>query len=1082
MVVPDSPTATPYVRTYVYDLVGRLAELRDAGGRIAAFTYDAAGRLARKDLGNNTFTTFDYDPAGQLLHLVNHAPNGGVSSRFDYTYGPTGLRTSVTTLDGTWTFGYDPAGQLTRAVFASTNAGVPNQDLTYVYDSMGNRTRTIENGVTTDYVANNLNQYVTVGGATFTHDLDGNLIAVTGGTTDASYDFDSQNRLVRVTTSAGVWEYEYDAFGNRRAVIHNGQRTEFLLEPTGLVDVVGEYDAAGSLVNRYTHGLGLTSQISATGTARYYDFDALGSTVGLTGSGGSLVNRYAYRPFGETIASAEGVANPFQFIGQFGVMNAGNGLSDMRHRFYSHPTGRFVTPDPIRNLLPAANHYSYTDNNPVLFSDPLGLYFGQGGPGDGTLPLPDFGPRPSVVPEDVPLQPEQQDTTPKPLGIDDTLGQIRDNKDAVDRSAVPVPQVGGTPGAPSWIDNIRLVLGGDPNEKTGAAGYGTPRFVAPAAIIPYGIDFENEPTAKAAAQEVVVTDRLDPSLDLDTFELTEIGFGDISIPAGSRHVQTRVAVTIDGEAFEVWIEAGLDVATRTVFARFQSIDPATSLPPNLAGFLRPEDGTGRGRGRVGFVIRPRAGLPTGTVIRNVALITFDGAETVATNQIAPHDPAQGTDPAKEAFNTIDAGAPTSSVAALPAVSATASFTVSWFGTDDVNGSGVAAYTVYVSEDGGPFVPFVAGTLQTSAVFTGRNGHTYRFYSVATDHVGNREPAATVADAIVTVSVPPSPQPVLLGYPQFVVGADVGGSVVVRAYNPDASVRSEVSAFDGPVPGGVRVASADFTGDGIADIIVGTGPGVPTLVRILDGADGHELFHLAPFEAAFLGGVYVAAGDLTGDGVPELVITPDEGGGPRVRVFRGTDFGLLTDFFGIDDPNFRGGCRAAVGDLTGDGVGDLVISAGFGGGPRVSIYDGRALTQAGTFLHPVADFFLFEPALRNGAYVAAGDVDGDGLADVVGGGGPGGGPRVYVLSGGALLNGQMDVLANFFAGNPDDRGGVRVGVKNLDADGHADVVVGDGAQSGGRVRAYAGKDMTGGDATPTFAFDPFPGFGGGVFVG
>src|SRR5436190_2026111 len=120
------------------------------------------------------------------------------------------------------------------------------------------------------------------------------------------------------------------------------------------------------------------------------------------------------------------------------------------------------------------------------------------------------------------------------------------------------------------------------------------------------------------------------------------------------------------------------------------------------------------------------------------------------------------------------------------------------------------------------------------------------------------------------------------------------------------------------------------------------PGGPTRVRVLDGKTQAELFAIDPFEAAFTGGVYVAAGDTTGDGVPELVITPDEGGGPRVRIFDGVTFGPVADFFGIADPNFRGGARAAVGDVNGDGTGDLVVAAGFLGGPRVATFDGRSL--------------------------------------------------------------------------------------------------------------------------------------------
>src|SRR5213079_163953 len=110
-----------------------------------------------------------------------------------------------------------------------------------------------------------------------------------------------------------------------------------------------------------------------------------------------------------------------------------------------------------------------------------------------------------------------------------------------------------------------------------------------------------------------------------------------------------------------------------------------------------------------------------------------------------------------------------------------------------------------------------------------------------------------------------------------------------------------------------------------------------------GTTQDELFAVAPFEASFTGGVFVAAGDLTGDGLADLVISPDQGGGPRVRIFSGGNgFAQVADFFAIDDFNFRGGARAAVGDLNGDGVGDLVVAAGFGGGPRVAAFRGGSL--------------------------------------------------------------------------------------------------------------------------------------------
>src|SRR4051812_33105761 len=104
-------------------------------------------------------------------------------------------------------------------------------------------------------------------------------------------------------------------------------------------------------------------------------------------------------------------------------------------------------------------------------------------------------------------------------------------------------------------------------------------------------------------------------------------------------------------------------------------------------------------GHISYIVKPKASLPTGTEIRNVALITFDGEPPIATNQVKPHDPAAGTDTAKEARVTIDAGKPTSSVTALPPQSPT-NFTVTWSGSDDAGGSGVRSYDIHVSDNGG----------------------------------------------------------------------------------------------------------------------------------------------------------------------------------------------------------------------------------------------------------------------------------------------------------------------------------------------------------------------------------------------
>ncbi|HEY2784413.1 MAG TPA: FG-GAP-like repeat-containing protein, partial [Fimbriiglobus sp.] len=333
-----------------------------------------------------------------------------------------------------------------------------------------------------------------------------------------------------------------------------------------------------------------------------------------------------------------------------------------------------------------------------------------------------------------------------------------------------------------------------------------------------------------------------------------------------------------------------------------------------------------------------------------------------------------------------------------------------------------------------------------------------------------------------VTVTPATPPGLVGYRQFAVGAGSGGSSTVNFYNADGTLRYAVTPFPG-FTGGIRTAAGDVNGDGTADLIVGTGPGGPSHVIVYDGNSQAVLFTIDPFEASFTGGVFVATGDLDGDGKADVVISPDQGGGPRVRIFNGNGFGQTADFFGIDDPDFRGGARAAVGDLNGDGKGDLLVAAGYSGGPRVALYDGA---QLGTTGGPkfVGDFFVFEQTLRNGVFITSGDLNGDGFADVIVGGGPGGGPRVFALSGKDLVQfGSHTQLANFFAGDVDNRGGIRVAAKDLDGDAKADLVVGAGDGAGSRVTGYFGSDVTTNGTPPeAFAFDTFPGFAGGVFVG
>jgi RHS repeat-associated protein len=656
-----------------------------------------------------------------------------------------------------------------------------------------------------------------VGGSSLQYDADGNL------TSDGlrTYQYDPQSRLVRVNGPEGVTGYEYDALGNRIASIINGQRTEHLLDPTGLVNVLAQHDAGGSLVARFVHGQGLAARASAAGQNSFYDFDLLGSSAALTDAAGTPVNRYNYLPFGETLSASEAIPNPFRFVGQFGVAHEGNELSFMRARFLHGNLGRFTAIDPIRLGGADLNFYRYVGNSPMRFVDPLGTAASFGyAANDANV----------IVAEKLGQQKSSGSIN------DSAASQLADVEKEFDEFNPPNPPA-PDPSDPDPLDDRKIPVrnSGDPNEKFGAAGVGARNWVPSDTVIPYRINFENvgpgsvdangnpfPKFADAPAQLVTITDQLNTNLDWSTFELVELGFGDtiVPIPAGRKHYAGSVSVTVSNDTFNVEMEAGIDSPSGLVFATFQSIDPQTSLPPSLAGFLPPEDGTGRGKGHFSFLVRTRTNLTDGVEIRNVALIEFDHQPIIATDQVDPQNPGAGVSTNRQALNTTDAGPPSSTVAALPAES-TSPFAVQWSGSDDPLGSGVASYDIYASTNGGLFAPWILGTNGTTASFAGEVGKTYAFYSIARDYVGSAETPPLTADASTTV-VPAEP----LTPPTLSIGLGGGGLITLSWPSVPAGFVLESAENLTPPVVWQEVTSGIVENGGIKSYSVTNDPGVP----------------------------------------------------------------------------------------------------------------------------------------------------------------------------------------------------------------------------------------------------------------
>ncbi|MBU0707993.1 VCBS repeat-containing protein [Patescibacteria group bacterium] len=275
--------------------------------------------------------------------------------------------------------------------------------------------------------------------------------------------------------------------------------------------------------------------------------------------------------------------------------------------------------------------------------------------------------------------------------------------------------------------------------------------------------------------------------------------------------------------------------------------------------------------------------------------------------------------------------------------------------------------------------------------------------------------------------------------EIVMGTGEGFGPHVQVFNREGVVSASFFAYAEHLRSGVRVTTGDVNGDGLEEIITAAGPGGRPHIRIFNG-DG-TLYDPGFFalDGEFKGGVYIASGDVNGDGRAEIVVTAGQGGGAQVTVHR-ADGSLIANFFAYNE-SFRGGIVVATLDTNNDGV-DEILTGPENGSPHIQTFS----LEPGSVNRLNPGFYAFNPEYKGGVSIAGGDYNGNGNDEIIVGVGPGAEPHVKIYD-----KRGTTVLAEFRPYARQVTGGVVVAAGDVDGDGLDEVLIVPRSGGGPQVR-------------------------------
>ena len=238
-------------------------------------------------------------------------------------------------------------------------------------------------------------------------------------------------------------------------------------------------------------------------------------------------------------------------------------------------------------------------------------------------------------------------------------------------------------------------------------------------------------------------------------------------------------------------------------------------------------------------------------------------------------------------------------------------------------------------------------------------------------------------------------------------------------------------------------------------------GKPT-VKVVDATTGALITSFLAYESNYTQGVRVAVGDINGDGIPEVITAPGHNHSPQIKIFdilTGTEI-AGTSFMAYDSP-YKGGVSVAVGDVNGDGLNDIIVAPSRGHSIIRTFLNQSATNPAVPFDTTHHNQFLaFATKFIGGAMVASGDVEGDGKAEIIVGAGAGMRDTVEIFDGltNAPTTSPAAPLQSFTPFDNRQRGGVSVAVAKTDASAKLKIVVGSGVGGGSQMAIYDASNL------------------------